>query len=878
MMYIPDATYRVQMNADFNFNQLKEILPYLQELGISTVYASPITQAAAGSTHGYDVTDPQQISTDIGTEEEFEKIGSQLREYGMGWLQDIVPNHMALTPENYRLMDVLERGPVSNYYHHFDINWTHPVSMGKLMLFILPEDKPDMQQLRLVVEETGFHLMYDQLKLPLSLPAWNKLLGYLRLLADKDPVMKTLVILNTRVVRIPQMEVWKKYKRSIFRYLLNDEECSRKLMEWTGKLLADKKIMKELLDAQYYVLRNYRDANSMINYRRFFTINSLICLSMERNTVFSSYHRMLKCLQEQGLIQGLRIDHLDGLADPAGYLNKLRKLFGEDCYIVAEKIMGKNEPLPASWPLQGSTGYDFISLINQLFTPPEGSRQLLDWYHHHINRNDFRKETVLNKMKVLEALMKGEWDNLYKQFVEAGFFTVKGKWMNALGALICCLPVYRIYPHAFPLKDEELVVLKEATDTAVQYFPSLEKELHFLLSIFKGEREEEKALPLLTRLMQYTGALMAKGVEDTSFYTWNAFIARNEVGDAPDRLSTDPIQDFHAAMQQRLQASPHTLNATATHDTKRGEDARVRLLTLAEDPEDWLKLVDFFFNLNAPLVKIVNRKPAPARNDEYFIYQTIVGALPPGDVISKEWMERLRQYMQKALREGKMNSSWNAPAENYEQACMDFIAGLFKSKTFLTRIKSFVKELDERAGIYSLSQLLLKLTAPGIPDIYQGCELWDYSFVDPDNRRPVDYGIRKKLLDNVQEYTQNDVDQWWEQLKKKGAGKLFVCAKTLALRKKYPLLFREGEYIPLEEQENKYRISFARRWGNTWAIISCPVPGGRATGEEMFTIPEEAPVNWIDVFTGKQVKARGRQLAATNGNGYLPVILLLALK
>lgn len=843
-MYLPDSTYRIQFQTQFRFSDLREQLDYLHQLGISTVYASPITKADQGSTHGYDVTDPNELNSEIGTEEELAQLGSLLKKRKMGWLQDIVPNHMALSVQNGRLMDVLKKGPASAYYEYFDINWQHPDFPGKLMLPVLEEPGPVPGTVKLAADDKGFRLQYKELQLPVSLPVVNML---------KE-----------------------KFEPANGKY---DPETMGAFLTMVN---ADEKMMEQILDKQYYVLCYHRDTASRINYRRFFTVNSLICLKMEKEIVFKDYHKKIRQLYEQQLFQGLRIDHIDGLADPAAYLKRLRKTFGDGCYIVAEKILANDEQLPANWPVQGTTGYDFTAMLGRLFTVPMGYEKLCNWYQNHIpDAARYAPQTIANRMKILQEYMAGEWQNLY-DIAEAGnLFPKRGKWKDALAAFITCMPVYRIYPDALPLEGAAKRVLDQTINTAVTYYPGLKKELEFLLQLFQGGEPvtELQSLLLLQRLMQFSGPVMAKGVEDTSFYTWNAFIARNEVGDAPDTVSTDPVKEFHAAVQQRFENWPAAMNATATHDTKRGEDARMRLLTIAEAPDKWLSLVDGWFRINQHLVKMVNGKSAPSRNDEYFIYQSVTGGFPPDGDITAAWVERLQQYITKAIREAKANTSWDEPQQDYEQACMDFIAGLFKSSAqYVKQVKSYVNILDQKARIYSLSQLLLKCTAPGIPDIYQGCELHDYSFVDPDNRREVDYELRKKLMTKMQ--PNMSVKLLGETLQKYHVGgidKLFVCSRTLAVRRKFPELFHHGDYLPLGHQGETRRISFARVAGKRWLISSVPLPGWHG-GRDLTRIllPEDAPTVWINVFTGEKLEVKDNQVPVNKVNGILPVILLLS--
>ncbi|MGN6416341.1 MAG: malto-oligosyltrehalose synthase, partial [Pseudobacter sp.] len=586
----------------------------------------------------------------------------------------------------------------------------------------------------------------------------------------------------------------------------------------------------------------------------------------------NDYHSKIKELCEKQLIQGLRIDHIDGLADPEGYLEWLRNAVGDSCYTVAEKILGPGEQLPSSWSLQGTTGYDFTAMVNRLFTVPEGFEKLTEWFRGNIpGAREYAAETVANRMKILKEYMAGEWENIYRIARTGNLFPQEGKWKDAIAAFITCMPVYRGYPRSLPLNEMEVKTIRDTISTATYFYPEHTEELLLMLRLFQdGEPvADQHCLEFLQRLMQFTGPLMAKGVEDTSFYTWNAMIARNEVGDSPGAVSVDPVNEFHASIQRRSEKWPSTMNATATHDTKRGEDARIRLLTITEDPVSWLQLVEEWFSLNSLLVKKVNGQPAPSRNEEYFIYQSIVGGFPPDGNISEAWIERVQQYIAKAIKEAKVNTSWDEAQPEYEQACRDFIDGLFRNEVFINQLKKHVSFLDKKARVYSLSQLLLKLTVPGIPDIYQGCELHDYSFVDPDNRREVDYEKRKKMLASIQEGHSLQFPA------EPGMDKLFICARTLALRNQYPDLFQHGDYFPLKHGDETGRLSFARAHAGKWLISTVPLPGWKESSSITLQLPEGSPATWINVFSGEKHESTGNILTIHTGKQELPVILLM---
>lgn len=861
---------------------LENIIDYLHALGISTIYASPITTAVPGSLHGYDVIDPHGINPEIGTIDELRRIAKKLREKSMSWVQDIVPNHMAFSPLNARLMDVLERGPSSEYFHYFDINWNHPDPdlRGRVMVPILDDSVEACvaaKKIRLAFgEEEGFFIEYAGNRFPLSITA------YVFLAENCDAGQEGFRALFLKC----REDCWKHsgYNEWTETKLASQSSFARsigELTEFLDHVNNHQDIFLRLLQHQYYVLTSWRETNRRINYRRFFTVNSLICLAMESEETFFDYHSFIHELYREGLIQGLRIDHIDGLNNPGVYTHRLRNLFGEECYIVAEKILESKERMPGHWPLQGTSGYEFLSPVSKVMTNVEGAKNLQAFYGRLVKDTPSYHEVVFgNKKKILYEHMQGELDNLVNFLFELGLVGAhpsRERLRQALGLFMICLPVYRLYPEQFPIPKDQLRLVDEAISQALLRKPQLKSELHLLRNLFEekkpGSLTGGNKLKFIRRLMQFTGPLTAKGVEDTSFYTYNPLISHNEVGDSPGTPGI-PVEEFHACMKLRQRNEPLTMNATATHDTKRGEDARMRINILSEISEQWMEKVAEWRKVNRPLRTMIGDVEAPSTNDEYFLYQSLVGGFPADLKVTGEFSERLKNYFIKVLREAKTHTSWDEPKEEYERACAAFIDGMLEEKhSFLRSFLPFLETILPVAAVYTLNQALIKITAPGIPDIYQGCELWDLSYVDPDNRRPVDFESRQRhlaeLIGTVGEKQRKVLPgvsghrlDFIAEHRTEGLEKLYYTLSALQLRKSNSRIFQQGEYVPLSATARYSVLSFARRLGDDWIITLAPINLLKHRDEHAswqdhhLLLPEGAPCNYLNRVTGQPVVAR----------------------
>lgn len=865
-MKIPSSTYRIQLHRGFTFRDLESIIDYLHTLGISTIYAAPIFQATPGSMHGYDVTDPHSINADIGTLSDLRSLAEKLRSKNMSWIQDIVPNHMAFNPLNFRLMDVLERGPASPYYHYFDIDWTHPSPnfFGKLQVPFLGDALEaciEKNEIKVSFSEKGFTIDYLTTSYPLSLSAFEILFSEKEFLSLKEFVEAGRAIGDHKQ--------WRHHKRLFISSVLEDGKKLAMVTAGLTKINSDSVSLSRLLDYQYYRLTHWQDTANEINYRRFFTVNDLICLRMEDADVFNEYHSFIYSLYKEDLIQGLRVDHIDGLRDPSGYISRLRNLFGEECYMIAEKILESKEAIPNYWPLQGTSGYEFLGHVNRLMTSIKGAKEMLAFYVELVPQLlDYKDLVWASKQFILQKQMAGEWNNITRHFIQSdpGKSFDPERIKQALGALMIAFPVYRIYPDKLPLRKTDWSVFEKAFDYAAIKQPDLNPELDYLHSLIVGENSEPETLTFLQRLMQFTGPLTAKGVEDTTFYIYHALLSHDEVGDSPYHPAMS-ISAFHQTMSERQQQVPLSLNATSTHDTKRGEDARLRLNVLCEFTDEWKDLVKHWFETNTMYRSVTNGRACPSVNDEYFIYQSIIAGFPEDFTVTEVFLERLIAYQTKALREAKTFTDWAHPDTGYEAAYMNFIRQIMKKdSTFLQSMVPFLHKICERAYVYSLSQVLIKLTAPGIPDIYQGCELWDLSFVDPDNRRPVDFQLRAELLDDVIRQEVHGPETLFGFLKARrsqGMEKLFLTSKVLNFRRHHAHVFTAGTYLPLQIVSNvTTAVCYARHTPEKWVIVICPLAYNHEIGKESLSdhiiLPETSPGHWVNVLTGEEIQAQGK--------------------
>jgi len=876
----PIATYRLQFHEEWNFNDFETLIPYLQKLGVSTIYASPVFKSTKGSTHGYDGVNPNQIDPEIGSLEALKTVSAKLKELNMNWLQDIVPNHMAFHTENPWLMDVLEKGMQSLYVSFFDVAWNSRLYQGKLMVPFLEFDLEEvLENKKITVEYIGnrFVLKYEDSAYPLNPRSYVTILN-----SDLMGSDQSLGQILSQIKEIEEVEDARSYSAAWNELLLQlsslmKNEQQKELVETRLKEInEDDEKLRQIIDQQTYVLCNWKKTEQQINFRRFFTVNGLICLNIQNEEVFQEYHQLTKVLVDEGIFQGLRIDHIDGLYDPACYLEKVRELAGDDSYIVVEKILEANEDLPAKWNIQGATGYEFLSWVNNLFTNKESDQAFTDFYQEITgDKTTVKQQLLKKKAHILYDHMGGELENLYQLFVElnlvgkdildqAGKENVK----KAIGEFLIHCPVYRYYGNQIPLEQSEIAALEAIFKDVQEAHPDVADAILLLKKILfewtvEGEQEyNSKVLEFYQRCMQFTGPLMAKGGEDTLMYTNHRFIGHNDVGDSPENFGLSKA-DFHSKMKHRRKEWPLALNTTSTHDTKRGEDVRARLNVLTDIPEEWFAHIKKWQELNAPLR---NEFSGPDKNDEYLIYQTLAGAYPMPGEDEDDFEERLDAYLEKALREAKTNTTWAEPNEAYETGTKQFAKKLLdKNGDFWKEFAAFHSEIAEFGIINSLAQLILKFTCPGTPDVYQGCELWDFSLVDPDNRRPVDYKKRQEILEQTDTYENKEelAVKLWDN-RSDAHIKLWLTNQLFNLRKLNPVLFSEGDYIPLKVQgalKNNI-FAFARSYKQRFLVVAVPVhtasvcrEQGRSLSEldwedTKIVLPPGLNIAWESVVTG----------------------------
>jgi (1->4)-alpha-D-glucan 1-alpha-D-glucosylmutase len=854
MLRIPGATYRIQLNGSFRFQDVLPLVPYLRDLGITDLYCSPILKARSGSLHGYDVTDPTRLNPELGSEGDFQALCRALSDRGMGLLLDIVPNHMAACPENAWFRDVLARGRASARAAIFDIDWDE---REQIVLPILGQ--------------------------PLREAIGGGAVGLGRT-ADGEAV-----------VRCGAMEL------PLRAGSLGDEapEAAN----------SDPAKVEAILSTQHYRLAFWREGRRQINYRRFFDVSDLIGIRVEDPEVFRATHALILEMVARGQVTGLRIDHIDGLRDPLGYLERLGCAAGSagrpSVYLVVEKILLGPEELRAEWPVFGTTGYDFMNRASDVFVDRDGYDALLRSYSRWTGEDaDFADVVQREKQRALEELFPAETERLVEALTQlahrSGRRTPRDSYRRALTAVAACFPVYRTYVRGEGVDARDRAWIDAACDAAraaldpadLPAFDLLRQVL--MLEFPPGLTETERGLWLRFVLdwQQFTGPLMAKGLEDTALYVFNVLVALNKVGSsvAPVRA-----ESFHRFAELRAERWPHTMNTASTHDTKRSADVRARIDVLAELSTEWEAAFDRWTRWNGGRRRTVSGRRAPDANEEVFLYQTLLGSWPLRDEELPEFRDRLHGYFVKALREAKRNTSWLDVDAEYEEAVLAFADALLDTPSedpFRRDFLGFLGRVAPLGALVSLGQTLLAIAAPGVPDFYQGAELWDFSLADPDNRRPVDFAIRRAMLAELDRREAQDRASLLRELRLEwadGRVKLYLISRALRFRADRQELFSEGAYIPLcvEGEDERHVLAFARHHGAHWAAAAVPRRLGLRRGtaaplevpalDGVLRLPEQAPRRWENLLTGERLEI-AREARATLSLGRLlaefPVALL----
>jgi (1->4)-alpha-D-glucan 1-alpha-D-glucosylmutase len=977
---IPSATYRLQLNRGFTFRDAGAVAAYLRELGVTACYVSPVLQARAGSPHGYDVCDHSRLSPELGGEAGFQAFGAALGQHGLGLILDAVPNHMGIgDPGNVWWMDVLENGPGSVYASYFDIDW-HPVNpdlQNKVLLPLLEDQYGrvlEAGKIRLGYQDGAFYLWYYETRLPVAPCTYPALLeaplahlaedlGEGAHVRELRSILTALRYLPARTGLTPDKVSERHREKEVIKHRLADlcAACAevRAAVEEAVRLFngapGDPRSFDQLdalIERQAYRLAFWRVAAEEINYRRFFDVNELAAIRMELPEVFTATHATLFRLLAEGQATGLRIDHPDGLRDPAGYFRQLQEQYVLACadrepggrleglaravsaclpvepgpdsgatgwplYVVAEKILVEGEPLPPDWAVHGTTGYDFLNAVNGLFVDAEG-REAFDRIYQSFTGasagydqrvSSAKKMTMLVSMASEINALAHQLDRIAERNRRCRDFTLNSLTF-ALREVIACLPVYRTYitgPGAVSARDR--LVVEAAVEEAKRQNPrTAEAVFDFvrdavLLASVEDfpEADRPRLVEWALKFQQLTGPIMAKSVEDTVFYTYNRLASLNEVGGSPDQYGVS-VAAFHRQNAERLERWPHSLLTTSTHDTKRSEDVRARLNALSELAPEWQAAVMRWGRLNSSKKVVVEDQPAPDRNDEYLLYQTLLGAWPtepPTGADLSRLRERIATYMQKATKEAKVHTSWINPNEEYDAAVRQFVGRLLPDSSddpFLADVLALQRRVAFFGYFSSLAQVLLKLTCPGVPDLYQGTELWDLTLVDPDNRQPVDFRTRRRMLAELRDCARA-ADHILAELTDDllanlpdGRIKLYVTCQTLRFRRAHEEVFAHGDYVPLESagHQRDHVCAFTRSAGSQTVLVvvprlivrlaggaeRCPV-GPEVWGNTRLLLPPRlAGRRYVNLFTGEVLTADAADILLATVLERFPVGLL----
>ncbi len=910
MTTTPRATARLQFFKDFTLDDAAAIIPYFAALGISHIYASPLLKARPGSTHGYDIVDHNEINPEIGGEPALRRLHAALRAHGMGLIADIVPNHMGVGgADNAWWLDVLEWGQASRYADFFDIDWTPPDPdlQNKLLAPFLgvPYGEALANQQFALHCDGAFFMQYFEHRFPISAQTTASIL-------HAEPVFNSIsheFLQAARLTGSAAASTAAGAKASLAAALQTPEgaaACAAILTRFSAATPQGRVRLHMLLQRQHYRVAWWRAAADEINWRRFFDINTLAGLRVESAPVFDATHRLILQLYAEGLIDGVRIDHIDGLADPRLYARKLRRAMAEagaarpataphgPPYIIIEKILGPRERLPAGWQVDGTTGYDFMDQVSAVLHDPEGEAALTRlWTSLTGQPEDFAAEEIPARRQVLRENLASELTaaaaalhRIARQDLRTRDYTLT-TIRRALTEILIHFPVYRIYAGHAGHSRADTQVLDRAWAGAQRSLRAADRKLLDHLRLWLADEppchlpagpQRAERLHAMVRFQQLSAPTAAKSVEDTAFYRFGRLLSRNEVGSNPSIFALSPAA-FHAASQQRGADFSRALLTTATHDHKRGEDTRARLAVLSEIPGEWETALTRWMRLNA----IIKQDTGPSPADEIMLYQTLVAAWPLGlgaedTQALQQFTERVAAWQVKSLREAKLHSEWASPNAAYETACENFLnATLDPRRPVLAEIIAFATRLNAPGAINGLAQTLLRLTAPGVPDLYQGTEFWDQSLVDPDNRRPVDFAQRLAVLQTGT--SPADALAQWQT----GAVKQAIIARTLALRASLSALFAQGDYVKLEASgpAAHHILAFARR-DKTHCTITAITRLSAALVTDAPLVPPDAWVgtmltlpdgNWIDVLNGGPIP-HGPKIPAAELFARLPVSLL----
>ena len=921
---IPRATYRLQLNGGFTIRDAIVIVPYLARLGVSHVYCSPYLRARSGSQHGYDIIDHNAFNPEIGSDADFERFAKTLTGHDLGQMVDVVPNHMGVMgSDNAWWLDVLENGPAAQHARYFDIDWEplKPELRGKVLLPVLGDQYGrilDKGELQLVfdAEHGEFSVYYYEHRFPVDPRQYPKILrrrierlkSWLGAEAEVEPAFLSLITAFGHLPERSETSEAKVAERSRDKEIHKRnlaEMCQRfprlaafvagNASEMSGMPDHPESLdaLHELIETQAWRLSYWRVASDEINYRRFFDVNDLAALRMENKDVFDETHRLILDLVAKGRVDCLRIDHPDGLHDPAQYFCRLQDPFlagnatrdanagtterpRRPLYVVVEKIVASYERLPESWPVYGTTGYRFANVVNGLFVDTTAEAKMERIYRGFVGEGpDFDEVLYQSKRLIVRTALAGELnvlanqlDRIAEESRNTRDFTLN-RLRDALTEVVACFPVYRTYVSPTSVSDEDrryidwsvAAAKKRSRAADISVFDFVRDALTTQIADGRGDDYRAAVMAFALKFQQFSAPVMAKGSEDTSFYLYNRLVSLNEVGGDPKTFGIT-VAAFHGASQDRCKNWPHTMLATSTHDGKRAEDVRARINVLSELPAMWRLTLRRWSRINRSRKRDIDGRPAPSANDEYLLYQTLLGTWPldePDESQLSDYSKRIERYMLKAAREAKLHTSWVNPDRAYEAALSGFITALLaysRHNRFLTEFVPLARRVARFGMLNSLSQTLLKLASPGVPDTYQGTELWDFSLVDPDNRRPVDYGARDALLRDLEVRMSRSGSERAAEVRAllnsmtDGRAKLFVLWRTLEVRRRHERLFMDGDYLALTPAGAlaDHLCVFARRLEDGAALVIVPRLYARLLGDR-----DELPIGnqvWGDTTIG----------------------------
>ena len=938
---IPRSTYRIQLHGEFTFRDATALVPYWAALGISHIYCSPYLRARPGSKHGYDIIDHDALNPEIGTREELEAFAAEMRKHGLAQLMDIVPNHMGvLAADNAWWLDLLENGPASTLADFFDIDWQPPNEhlQNRVLLPVLGDHygvELSSGKLQLGFDPLGgsFSIRYFEHHLPIDpreyprimAPAVRELEGAGPDLQHQAQALRSIMESFARLPRRGETAQARRDERNLNKEISKGRlstlartstqvaDALRRAVELVNGQSEDPTsfdALHDLLERQPFRLAYWRVAQDEINYRRFFDINDLAALRQENDAVFNATHRLVIHLVKEGIVEALRIDHPDGLYDPRAYFRKLQEACGKPTYVAVEKIVAPFENLPEDWSVHGTTGYRFANVVNGLFVDPTADTRMTRTYHSFIgDETDFEECARRSRRLILRTSLSSELTVLTSRLQRIAradrntrdftFTTLR----DGLAEVIASFPVYRTYIDDHVRPEDRRYIEWAVTRARSQSRAADVGVFDFLRDALTCELPTRSpALGVAVRhfarkFQQLTSPVMAKGIEDTTFYIYNRLASLNDVGGDPSEFGM-PRERFHRASANRARHWPHTMLATSTHDNKRSEDVRMRINVLSEMVPAWRLQLRKWHRLNLDKKTEVEGAMAPTRNDEYLLYQVLLGSYPaerPRGKALKPWRERIQAYMLKATREAKLHTSWANPNAAYEEATSRFVERILEdtpANGFFEDFFANVQTVMWLGFLNSLSMVVVKYTSPGLPDLYQGNEMWDFSLVDPDNRRPVDYALRQRLLQEISALAADDarIPSVFEDLHD-GRSKLFVTHRLLELRNQREELFTHGSYTALRTTGARARnlVAYARRQGGQACVVIAPrlmaaldiapdrLPcGAQAWSDTRVDVPFLAEGDVLrDAITGREHAVRAGGLSVAEVLACAPVAVLV---